>query len=100
MADSDRHAVDGEPRQYSRDTTSPCSHAIVSAVATHLDCSPLDLEPLYLRVDPDALDALVDRQTGDTRTLSVSFGFAGCTVDADRHRIHVARDADTTLPDH
>jgi hypothetical protein len=100
MADPDRHAADWEPRQYSRDTVSPCSHAVVSVVATHLGCSPLDLEPLYLRVDPDALDALVDRRTSDTRTPSVSFAFAGCTVDAGRHRIHVVRDADTTTPDH
>jgi hypothetical protein len=35
-----------------------------------------------------------------TRTPSVSFAFAGCTVDVERHRIHVVRDADTTTPDH
>ncbi len=77
-ADSDRTEV----YHYDRDTTEPCSEVVVNAVADALGRSPLDLEPLYYRVDPDALDDLVDRSfgSGPVHGTTVRFDFAGCRV--------------------
>lgn len=71
-----------EGYRYDRVTMAPSSHVVVDVVADALDRSPLDLEPLYHRVDPSALDDLVDRSLGtDTReNTSVRFDFAGCHV--------------------
>jgi hypothetical protein len=67
---------------YDRDTTEPCSQVVVNAVADALGRSPLDLEPLYYCVDPDALDDLVDRSLGSelAHGATVRFEFAGCRV--------------------
>lgn len=81
---------------YDRDTTKSCSDIVVSVVADTLDRSPLDLEPLYHRIDPEALDNLVDRSFGSASSedLSVCFYFAGCRVAATPVTIRVALDAD------
>jgi hypothetical protein len=52
------------------------SERIVWTVATAADRDPLELPPLYDAIDPDALDALVDRMSDGT----VSFAYAGYEV--------------------
>lgn len=54
------------------------STAVVAAVADAKDVDPLDLEPLYETVDPDALDALFSGACGSP--TEVSFTFAGFEV--------------------
>lgn len=84
---------------YERTTVVPCSHVVVSAVADVMGCTPLDLEPLYNRIDPDALDTLVDesldkpstpKAMGFERDTSVRFDFAGCEVVAGSTAVNVA----------
>lgn len=85
-----------ESHHYDRDTIESCSNVVVSAVADTLNRSPLDLEPLYHRVDPEALDNLVDRSLGlgDSEDPSVRFSFAGCRVMATPVTVRVTPGAD------
>lgn len=56
---------------------------IVAATADATGRGPENLPPLYDAVDPDALNALVNRppHVGHGATeVEVTFGFAGCTV--------------------
>lgn len=79
--DTDRDDVTADYR-YDRETMDPSSHVVVDVVADALNRSPLDLEPLYYRVDPEALDGLVDRSLGTEggENTAVHFDFAGCHV--------------------
>lgn len=66
----------------SSDARTATSQAIVEAVAAEVGTDPLDLEPLYRAVDPDALDALTAdhaRRDGRSETV-VEFSYAGCDV--------------------
>lgn len=57
----------------------PVSRTIVAAVAAHTGTDPLELEPLYDTVDPDALDSLFG--TGeDQSSTRVAFTYCGCDV--------------------
>lgn len=58
------------------------STAIIELIAEATDCDPIDLEPLYESVDPDALDRLVRGNGVDPhdQRLSVSFSFDGHAV--------------------
>jgi len=49
------------------------SDAVLDALATATGIDPLDLPPLYERVDPDALDRLVRRAEDDDADLLVEF---------------------------
>jgi len=95
MDGADRTEVDAdgprEARLYDRDPTVPCSHAVVSAVAASLGCSPLDIEPLYGRLDPEALDALVGRANASDDTPTVTFEFADCAVAVTPVAVRVTR---------
>lgn len=66
------------------DTTDsmPVSQRVVAAVADATDTDPLDLEPLYTRIDPDCLDEIFgDGASDGGRNLGrVSFPMAGCRV--------------------
>ncbi|WP_161991503.1 HalOD1 output domain-containing protein [Natronorubrum aibiense] len=57
------------------------SMAVVSLVATVTDTDPLELEPLYDAVDPEALDSLCTPTNG---VSSLSFEYAGYTVVVER----------------
>ena len=64
----------------SRERATP-SQRVVEAVAAAEGCAPLDLDvPFYDVVDPDALDALVDRG-GSDGGCSVSFVYLGHDVE-------------------
>jgi hypothetical protein len=57
------------------------SEAVVSVVAAHKGVDEMALPPLYEVLDPDALDALFATR-GDGNG-SVTFDYAGCTVEWD-----------------
>ena len=63
------------------DRSERVSDAVIEEVAAVRGVDPLDLEPLYSVVDPDALDALF-RRTGGSASASptVHFTMAGCEV--------------------
>lgn len=57
------------------------SDTVVTAVATATGTDPLELDPLYTVVDPDALDGMFQPSIGAPPTdLEVRFSMAGCQV--------------------
>ena len=57
------------------------SETVVAAVAEATGVDPLDLDPLYDVVDPDALNALFDSAgTSPPAHLELSFTMADCAV--------------------
>lgn len=87
----ERHSTDGgfdgdrasEPLglTYEVDADEPHSEAVVRAVATLTDTSPLDLEPLYDVIDPTHLDGIFEASESGPRTEgSFEFTFGGCRV--------------------
>ena len=54
------------------------TEAIVSLVAQERDCDPLELDPLYGAVDPEALDSICRAATEGS--VRISFEYAGFTV--------------------
>jgi hypothetical protein len=95
MDGADRTEADADQRRearlYDRDPADPCSDTVVSAVAASLGCSPLDLDPLFDRLDPEALDALVGRANAAANTPVVTFEFAGCAVAVTPAAVRVTR---------
>lgn len=67
----------------------PIAEAVIEATAAATDTDPLDMEPLFGVVDPDALETLVaGPANGDS--VSVSFEFEGRQVTVQRGgRIHI-----------
>jgi len=59
-------------------TGGSATEAIVSLVAQEKGCAPLELEPLYDAVDPEALDSICTA-TPDS-SLRLSFEYSGFTV--------------------
>lgn len=55
------------------------SELVVTTIADATDQSPLELAPLFERIDPDALDALIDWSAPDS-SISISFEYLGYTV--------------------
>ncbi|SEV98528.1 HalOD1 output domain-containing protein [Natrinema salifodinae] len=54
------------------------SQAVVDAVATAYDTSPIDFEPpLYDVIEPEALNSIV---RSGSRELRVQFRYSGCSV--------------------
>lgn len=55
------------------------STAVISALAAISDTDPLEIEPLYTGIDPDALDSLVSKKpaTGD---VEIAFHLHGHSV--------------------
>lgn len=60
----------------------PISERVIEQVAATTNSDPIDLEPLFSRVDPDALDSLFSNGAGPTvRTQGqLTFPMAGCDV--------------------
>lgn len=57
------------------------SETVVMAVAEAKDVDPVDLEPLYTTVDPDALNNVFRPTVGcSTSTMKLSFSMADCQV--------------------
>jgi hypothetical protein len=57
----------------------PVSVTVVEAIAEERDTDPLEIEPLWNSVDPEALDRLFTAANGDA-DLSVSFTVDDCLV--------------------
>ena len=76
------------------------SEEVVSAVAEATGNDPLDLEPLYEVIDPDALDALYRRDgLGLPRSPNrVEFTYAGCEVVVDWDGSVTARESPVREP--
>lgn len=56
------------------------SETVITAVATAIDADPLEMDPLYDSIDPDALDRLCGPSTASP-TLQLQFSLAGCEVE-------------------
>lgn len=56
------------------------SIAVIEALSAHYGVDPLDLDPLYEAIDPEALDALFTRDDGSPG-LTVQFSYNGCEVE-------------------
>lgn len=55
--------------------------SIVEKVAAHKGIDPLQIEPIYDVIDPDALDAIVNSaDSRDDTPLQVEFEYSGCTI--------------------
>ena len=74
-------ANDTTRADYDWSSTSP-STAVIDTVATAVDTDPINMQPLYESVDPDALDTLIQSNGAATErgTVTVSFVFAGRQV--------------------
>lgn len=53
---------------------------IVGAVADATGVDPLDLDPLYEVIDPEALESIFRNGAHTGGDITVSFEYAGCTV--------------------
>ena len=80
MKDTDYHAGRGGSRpdehRFEWDEETLPSVSVIEAVASIADCDPIALDPLHKYVDPDALDAIFERN-GDANPVTgrVSFRF-------------------------
>lgn len=66
-------------------TDVPISQRVIEQVAEETNTDPIDLEPLFTRIDPDALDALFSNGAGATVRAEgeVTFPMGGCEVTVD-----------------
>ncbi|KTG08423.1 hypothetical protein AUR64_19535 [Haloprofundus marisrubri] len=69
------------------------SEVVIRAVATTIDCDPLELDQLYGTVDPDALDDLFTEGPSASPTADGQFifSFSGCEVVISRNVVAVRR---------
>lgn len=56
------------------------SETVIAAVAAVTDADPLEMDPLYEAIDPDALDRLF-RPSAGSASPHLEFSFAGCRVE-------------------
>lgn len=69
------------PTQYDVVSSQSVTAQIVEAVAARNGADPLDLQPLYETVDPEALEALfAPTADGTGRGGQIEFTYAGCRV--------------------
>jgi|GEM_PF-2294625 len=71
------------------------SEATVAAVAAAAGRDPLDIEPLYGAIDPEALDELTQPHSPQHSPSLVEFGYCGYDVAVHHGRHVVVSDADT-----
>lgn len=70
--------------------TTPASIAVIAAVSDAFDVNPVELEPLYDRLDPDALDGCIRAKDTTNGPVHISFGF-------EEHEITVSSDGVVTV---
>ena len=58
--------------QFDQEKTPP-SMAVIATLAEVMAADPVELDPLYSTIDPEALDALVRVRNGTTGDIHVSF---------------------------
>ena len=87
-ADGDRPRVtteesvsDGERSGYRIRDDESITLGLVSAVASAVECDPMEVDPLFETVDPDALESLfAPRRSGGERVGTLTFPFNDCIV--------------------
>lgn len=82
--------------EYSFEDDETASDAVVAAVAARTNSDPLEIDPLYEHVDPDALDALFEPRGTDTARpddVRIEFQMSGfqVTVTADSVAVEDSR---------
>lgn len=71
----------GPLRTFEWDDADAPSHAVITAVAEQLDADPMEIDPIYSVVDPDALDTLFGPDDGEPSPVgSVEFEHLGYRV--------------------
>lgn len=60
-------------------TSEPASTAVIRTLAVANDMEPLAIPPLFESIDPDALDAVFRRSTGEAKR--VAFTHSKCQVE-------------------
>lgn len=86
--DEQPHVTSGKRREnttvtYDRSHEQSVAEAIVTAVSSVRNCTPLELEPLYSIIDPDAMESLFQRDPSGAaadENRRLSFTYADCTV--------------------
>lgn len=78
---------------YERDRGESPSEAVIEAVSDHTGTDPLELDPLYHVIDPDALDGVFETAPEDGVDAEVSIRYNGCTVTVTHDEVRV-RDAE------
>ena len=70
---------------------------IVSAVADHLEREPIDLDPLYHSIDPDAIDSLFDASASSVPSegTRVTFTYERCEVTVTGESVNVSSRSNT-----
>ena len=58
----------------------PASHTIITTLSDELGIDPLEMQPLYEVVDPDALDALFSSVSDRGTSVTVTFEYCGHAV--------------------
>lgn len=91
------HSGDHQVYTSSLDADEPTALAIVQAVSAATQRSPLDLEPLSMQIDPEALEDLVSGPVGQRDGLTVSFRFGGCTVVVEPSTIRITVGDETSV---
>lgn len=82
-----------DPVLVSNETDVTPSERVVDAVAAAEDVDPIELDPLYASIDPDALDAVVGSEDAFSQSSTVvSFDYGG-------YRVTVTGDGDIDLRD-
>lgn len=63
-------------------TETPISERVIEKVAAATNSDPIDLEPLFSRIDPDALDSLFSNGAGGLvrDQGELTFPMSGCSV--------------------
>ncbi|WP_225336026.1 HalOD1 output domain-containing protein [Halomicrobium urmianum] len=81
-------------------STTSLSRAVIDRIAEAENTDPLDLDPLYEVIDPDALDALPSRIDEDQQSnCRVSFTYHGHKVIADSSgKVMLADEATPNAP--
>ena len=76
--------VTSEPKRESADHVQvddvPASHTIITTLSDELGIDPLEMQPLYEAVDPDALDALFSSASNRGTNVTITFEYCGHAV--------------------
>lgn len=86
MTSRDAADVSESVAWHAANTAESAAEAVVTVVAEATGRSPLELDPLYEVVDPDALNMLLD---DGPPSVSVTFDYCGQTVTITGERIEV-----------
>ncbi|ADB63606.1 hypothetical protein Htur_4848 (plasmid) [Haloterrigena turkmenica DSM 5511] len=72
----------------------PVSQTIVSIVSEMGTCDPIELDPLYEYVDPDALNRLFHsgRHSGDRDEISIEFTYMTYCITVTGNYVHVSEE--------